>query len=226
MSKPSYISIGYSSGSGDKNNNSVTCAANPTTGRNGRSGSFTVKTNSNSKSVVINVEQAGKDLFASTPQDNYNVGASGGTYSFDITTNAKSITISVPNNSPITITGLSYNGTQGTIASGGKSATITPSGDPGASAQYTLSVTATIGSTTDTSGRSSTLTIQGTPTSGSAQTLKTVTLSQSGASEYLKVKNSSDVYFTPDGAATTITFPASGGTDTIDIESNTNWTIV
>lgn len=222
MSKPSYITIGQSSGSGNKSNNSVTCAANPTTGRNGRSGSFTVKTNNNSKSVVINVEQAGKDIFASTPQSSYNIGSSGGNYSFNITTNVRKLLVVLDNNSPITITGLSYNGTQGTIDSGGKSANIQPNGDPGASAQYNVAFTASIPSTQSISGASYTLIIKD---YDSDTELYRVTLSQSGASEYLKVKNSSNVYFDPDGVATTITFPASGGTDTINVESNTNWTI-
>lgn len=223
MSKPSYITLGYSSGSGDQTNNSVTCAANPTTGRNGRSGSFTVKTNSNSKSVVINVEQDGKEIFASTPQSSYNIGSSGGNYSFNITTNVRRLLVVLDSNPPITITGLSYNGTPGTIDSGGKSANIQPSGDPGASAQYNVAFTASIPSTQSTAGGSYTLIIKD---YDSNTELYRVTLSQSGASEYLKVKNSSNVYFTPDGVATTITFPASGGTDTINIESNTNWTIV
>lgn len=219
---PNYISFQHNSGNGNSSN-AITCAANPTTGRNGRSGTFTVRTTSQSKSIVINVEQAGKDLFASTPQGSYNVGASGGTYSFNITTNVRKLLVVLDNNSPITITGLSYSGTQGTINSGGKSANIQPNGDPGASAQYVVAFIATIPATQDIGGGSYDLIIKD---YDSDTELYRVSLNQSGAAEDLKVKNSNNVYFQPDGNATTITFPASGGTDTISVISNTNWEIV
>lgn len=228
MAKPGYVTITPSSGQGNRSNISVVLAAH--TGRGNRSGTAVVAITG--KSANVGIVQTGKPLFVSSPSSSYsssNISYGGNSfegYRFNITTNAKSLSVAVPQNSPLTIKGLSGSVGSGTTIDGGKSFELIPQGDPGNDNEYTVEVVLEIESNPSATSRYYDIAIVGTGQYSSDMASMTVRLNQDAGAIQLKVKSvEDDDYFSPDGEVTTINFSASGETKYINIESNTSWTI-
>ena len=202
MAYASWLSPSKTSGSGSDTVNVSATSSN--TGRNARSTTITFKA-ANCPDVARTVNQAGKTEFVSI-QSTGSVSKSGGTLTLTGTSNSSKLTFTLGSGGTLSLTLPSSYTAAGASTDNGEAIT----GDPGASAEYSFSITfSNIGENTtideltkqvvvtDNAGNSSTCTV--TQAAGDA------TLSVSPASVDLPWDASTSASFT--------------------VTSNTNWTV-
>lgn len=203
---PSYLSWVPKTGTG--NAQIKINSANPYTGRTDRrtaiSGKIVGKTNT---VRVIVIEKAANEFI--TPDGlTINVAKGGETIHVTGKSNSKLLTFTWKTNFGIAnVTSFKVNSS--TAATSGTAIT----GDPGATGEYTYDVTVVVPKNETITARSATLEIKG---EGST-VVKTITITQALGDSYL--------YLNSQGTTTaTITIPAGGGAQTLEILSNDEWT--
>lgn len=202
MAEISWITIDKKSGSGNSTIN-VTAAAH--TGRTARSGTIVVKTAGTAGSAVtknVAVTQNLRPVFVTKGAD-ASVTATNVTKDITFTTNSQSFKVTCTGG---TVGAVKVNGAAVTAASG----TYTPSGDPGATARYSVTVTVTFPVNTTVQAKKITTTLtDATTTSATAN----VVITQAAANSNLTV------------SPETLTFAYTGESKTFSITSNDSWTI-
>ena len=188
-------------------NDTVSWSASAHTGREARQTTATFAA-SGVESKTLTIIQSGKTEFVSFDSATAAVDKAGGTLTITGTSNSSKLTFALTGTNgigltlPSTYLANSVNTNNGTSISG----------DPGASQQYTFSITFTgIDENTTISSKTSQLTV--TPNSGSSAA-QTCTITQAAGDAYLTI------------SPTTITIPAAGTpAQSVTVSSNTNWTI-
>lgn len=188
-------------------NDTVSWSATAHTGREARQTTATFAA-SGVESKTLTIIQSGKTEFVSFDSSTAAVDKAGGTLTITGTSNSSKLTFALTGTNgigltlPSTYLANSVNTNNGTAISG----------DPGASQQYTFSITFTgIDENTTISSKTSQLTV--TPNSGSSAAV-TCTITQAAGDAYLTI------------SPTTITIPAAGTpAQSVTVSSNTNWTI-
>lgn len=202
MAEISWITIDKKSGSGNQTIN-VTAAAH--TGRLARSGTIVVKTAGTAGSAVtknVAVTQNLRPVFV-TKGSNANVAASAVTKDITFTTNSKTFKVACTGG---TVGAVKVNSAAVTASSG----TYTPTGDPGATARYTVTITVTFPANTTVTAKTITTTLTDSTT---ASATASVAITQAAANSNLTVN--------PE----TLTFAYAGESKTFTITSNDSWTI-
>lgn len=199
MAKPAWLTLNPTSGSG---NGSVSCVAAAYTGRTNRSGAITVTT-AGSKTATVSVTQTGKAIFV-TAGRNQSAPATATTVTVQFTTNVQKFKVTPA--SGATISSVKVNGAAVTASSG----IYIPSGDPGASAQYSVEVAITFAANTAVTAKTFTVKLEDSVT---ASVSGTVTITQAAAASSISV------------APTTLTFSAAGETKSFSVTSNDSWTV-
>ena len=204
MAYASWASPNKTSGNG---NDTVSWSASEHTGRSSRTTTATFSA-SGVESKTLTIVQSGKTEFVSFTSSTAAVDKTGGTLTITGTSNSSKLTFALTGTNGIGLT-LPSSYTANSVSTTNGSA-IT--GDPGATQQYTFSITfSNIGENTTISSKTSQLTV--TPNSGSSDAV-TCTITQAAGDAYLT--------FSP----TTITIPAAGTpAQSVSVSSNTNWTI-
>jgi len=203
---PSYLSWVPKTGTGNKE-----ITINSTTPYKGRSNRITaisgkIVGKSNSVTVTV-VETAAAEYI--TPNDlSINVTKDGGTIHVTGKSNSKILTFKWGTNFGLSnVTSYKVNGS--IAATSGTAIT----GDPGSNAEYTYDVTISVPKNETITARSATLEIKG----EGASVVKTITITQALGDSYL--------YLNLRGTTTaTITIPAGGGAQTLNVLSNDTWT--
>ena len=188
-------------------NDSVSWTANPHTGREARQ-TTAVFAASGVESKTLTIIQSGKTEFVSFDDATAAVDKAGGTLTITGTSNSSKLTFALTGTNgiglvlPSSYSANSVNTNNGTAISG----------DPGASQQFTFSITFTgIAENTTIDSLVSQLTV--TPNSGSSAA-QTCTITQAAGDAYLTI------------SPATITIPAAGTpAQSVTVSSNTNWTI-
>lgn len=188
-------------------NDTVSWSATAHTGREARQTTATFAA-SGVESKTLTIIQSGKTEFVSFDDATASVDKAGGTLTITGTSNSSKLTFALTGTNgiglvlPSTYKANSVNTNNGTAISG----------DPGASQQYTFSITFTnIPENTSISSLTSQLTV--TPNSGSSAA-QTCTITQAAGDAYLTI------------SPNTITIPAAGTpAQSVTVSSNTNWTI-
>lgn len=204
MAYASWANPNKTSGNG---NDTVSWSASAHTGREARQTTATFAA-SGVESKTLTIIQSGKTEFVSFDSATAAVDKTGGTLTITGTSNSSKLTFALTGTNgiglvlPSSYTANSVNTNNGTAISG----------DPGASQQYTFSITFTnIAENTTISSLTSQLTV--TPNSGSSAAV-TCTITQAAGDAYLTI------------SPTTITIPAAGTpAQSVTVSSNTNWTI-
>ena len=204
MAYASWANPNKTSGNG---NDTVSWSATAHTGREARQTTATFAA-SGVESKTLTIIQSGKTEFVSFDSATAAVDKAGGTLTITGTSNSSKLTFALTGTNgiglvlPSSYTANSVNTNNGTAISG----------DPGASQQYTFSITFTgIDENTTISSKTSQLTV--TPNSGSSAA-QTCTITQAAGDAYLTI------------SPTTITIPAAGTpAQSVSVSSNTNWTI-
>lgn len=199
MAKPAWITASPTSGTGN-GTSSITAPAY--TGRNQRTGTITVTTNSG-QTATIAVTQSALAAFV-TAGGNQSISATATVATVTFTSNVQAFKVTPTRGA--SITSVKVNGTAVT-ASGG---VYTPSGDPGGSAQYTVEIAVSVPANTTITAKTFTVKLEHSTT---ASISGTVTINQSAGSSSISV------------SPTSLTFTAGGETKTINITSNDSWTI-
>lgn len=201
MAKPTWLNTSKTSGSG--NDTVAVSTLTPFTGRVARSGILTFRASGvTDKTVTVN--QAGKPEFV-TIQSAATVAQAGGSVTITGTSNSSKLTFSLGTGTLTLTLPSNYTANSASTANG---AAIT--GDPGAAAEYTFSITITdIGANSGTSE----LTRQVTVTANGAQTA-TCLVTQAAGVATLSV------------SPTTIELTWEGTAQNITVTSNTTWEII
>lgn len=200
MAYASWVTPNKVSGSGD---DTVSWTGSAHTGRNSRSTTATFAA-SGVESKTLTIVQAGKTEFVDM-DDTAAVSKSGGTVTISGTSNSSKLTFTLTGSNNIgLVLPASYTANSVTTNNG---AAIT--GDPGATQQYTFTITFTgIDENTSVNALTSQLTV-----TDNAGHTDTCTITQAAGDAYLTISPS------------TITIPAAGTAQSVSVSSNTSWTI-
>lgn len=200
MAYASWVTPNKTSGSG---NDSVSWTGSAHTGRSSRTTTATFAA-SGVESKTLTIIQAGKTEFVDI-DDTASVSKSGGTLTITGTTNSSKLTFSLTGSNDIgLVLPASYLANSVSTNNGAAIA-----GDPGASQQFTFSITFTgIGENTSIDALVSQLTV--TTNNG---TTDTCTITQAAGDAYLTI------------SPTTINLDAAGTAVSVSVSSNTSWTI-
>lgn len=203
---PSYLSWVPKTGTGNKQItiNSTT----PYKGRTNRTTEIPGKIVGKSNSVTVTVVETAAAEYITPNGLSINVAKGGETIHVTGKSNSKILTFTWKTNFGLpAVTSYKVNGSV-TATSG-----TAISGDPGAKAEYTYDVTIVVPKNETITARSATLEIKGEGTS----VVKTITITQALGDSYL--------YLNSQGTTTaTITIPAGGGAQTLNVLSNDEWT--
>lgn len=203
MAKPSWLSVTPTSGSG---NGTISNSSSAHTGRVKREGVVTVQGNGVTNSDTYQVIQPPLAEFVKYDDTDGNIAVSkdGGKVTITGKSNSAKLTFAwVGSNNGVTLP-TSYTAAGQTTSNG---ASI--SGDPGAVAEYEWNIALTFPANETTATVERTLKV----TAGGGQTAQ-IKLNQTAGDAYLSV--------TP----TEITIPQEGGTVTVQVTSNTSWTVL
>lgn len=204
MAYASWANPNKTSGNG---NDTVSWSASAHTGREARSTTATFAA-SGVESKTLTIIQSGKTEFVSFDSATAAVDKTGGTLTITGTSNSSKLTFALTGTNGIgLVLPSSYTANSVTTNNG---TAIT--GDPGASQQYTFSITfSNIDENTTISSKTSQLTV--TPNSGSSAAA-TCNITQAAGDAYLTISPNS------------ITIPAAGTpAQSVSVSSNTNWNI-
>jgi len=201
MAYASWVEPNKTSGSG---NDTVSWTGSAHTGRTARQTTATFSA-SGVESKVLTIIQAGKTEFVEM-SDTATVSKTGGTVTISGTSNSSKLTFSLTGTDNIGLT-LPSTYTANSVSTSNGAAI---SGDPGATQQYSFSITFTsIGENTSISSLSSQLTV-----TDNAGHTDTCTITQAAGDAYLTI------------SPTTINLTAAGVADnSVTVTSNTSWSI-
>lgn len=199
MAYSSWVTPSKVSGSG---NDTVSWTGAVHTGRNSRT-TTAVFSASGVENKVLTINQAGKTEFVSI-DSTASINKDGGTLTINGTSNSSKLTFSLANNNiglvlPSKYTAGGVQSTSGTAITG----------DPGASQQYSFSITF---SNIDENTTIDDITSQLTVTANGGQTA-TCTITQAAGDAYLSI------------SPTTIELTAAGTAVSVTVTSNTSWTV-
>lgn len=203
---PSYLSWVPKTGTGNKQ--VVINSASPYKGRANRTTEIPGKVVGKSNSVTVTVVETAAAEYITPDGLSINVAKSGETIHVTGKSNSKILTFTWKTNFGLpAVTSYKVNGsvsaTSGTAIAG----------DPGANSEYTYDVTIVVPKNETITARSATLEIKG----EGASVVKTITITQALGDSYL--------YLNSQGTTTaTITIPAGGGAQTLNVLSNDEWT--
>lgn len=203
---PSYLSWVPKTGTG---NQQITInSTTPYKGRSNRTTEIPGKIVGKSNSVTVTVVETAAAEYITPDGLSINVVKGGETIHVTGKSNSKILTFNWKTNFGLpAVTSYKVNGSV-TATSG-----TAISGDPGAKAEYTYDVTIVVPKNETITARSATLEIKG----EGASVVKTITITQALGDSYL--------YLNSQGTTTaTITIPAGGGAQTLNVLSNDEWT--
>lgn len=200
MAYASWVTPSKTTGSG---NDSVSWTGSPHTGRSSRTTTATFSA-SGVESKTLTIIQSGLAEFVNIDSA-ASVSKTGGSVTISGTSNSSKLTFSITGTDNIGLTlPATYTANSASTSNG---AAI--SGDPGASAQYSFSITFTnIAENTSISSLTSQITV----TTNNATTA-TCDITQAAGDAYLTI------------SPTTITIPAAGTAQSVSVSSNTSWSI-
>lgn len=204
MAYASWANPNKTSGNG---NDTVSWSASEHTGRLQRETDATFSA-SNVENKTLHIIQSGKTEFVSFSSATAAVEKTGGTLTITGTSNSSKLTFALTGTNGIGLVLPSSYSANSVNTNNGSAIT----GDPGATQQYTFSITfSNIAENTTISSLTSQLTV--TPNSGSSAAV-TCTITQAAGDAYLTI------------SPNTITIPAAGTpAQSVTVSSNTNWTI-
>ena len=204
MAYASWANPNKTSGNG---NDTVSWSASEHTGRVQRTTTASFSA-SGVESKTLTIVQTGKTEFVSFSSATATVDKTGGTLTISGTSNSSKLTFALTGTNGIGLTLPSTYTAAGASTSNGTAIT----GDPGASQQYSFSITFTgIDENTTIASKTSQLTV--TPNSGSGDAV-VCTITQAAGDAYLTI------------SPNTITIPAAGTpAQSVSVSSNTNWSI-
>ena len=203
---PSYLSWVPKTGTG---NNQITInSTTPYKGRSNRTTQISGKIVGKSNSVTVTVVETAAAEYITPDGLSINVAKGDETIHVIGKSNSKILTFTWKTNFGIAnVTSFNVNGS--TTATSGTAIT----GDPGATGEYTYDVTVVVPKNETINTRSATLEIKG----EDASVVKTITIIQALGDSYLYLNLQGKI-------ATTVTIPQNGGSCTLRVLSNDEWT--
>lgn len=205
-----WLTVTPDSGSG---NGSLDVSVSSYSGRTSKQVSFRVVGTGGGEGTV-NVTQSGLSEFVTFSSGTAEIGKEGGTLQLSGTSNSTALTFSVKEGGSLVLTApATYTVLEEAVNNG----EAVP-GDPGASATYGWTIEFTVPENTTTGSLTCTVEVSDAGGSAAGSNIHSCVVTQAAGDAYVYVgaMNQSSV---------SITLPAAGGSDTVQVFSNTDWTV-
>lgn len=207
-----WLTVTPDSGDG---NGSLDVSVSSYSGRVSKQTGFQVQSTDGSSTATVSVTQEGLGEFVTFSSGTAEIGKEGGTLQLSGTSNSTALTFSIAEGgSLVLVAPATYTVLEEAVNNG----EAVP-GDPGASATYGWSISFVIPENTTTGSLTCTVEVAdagGSAAAGGNIHSCVVTQAAGDAYVYVGAMNQSSV---------SITLPAAGGSDTVDVFSNTDWTV-
>lgn len=207
-----WLTVTPDSGDG---NGSLDVSVSSYSGRVSKQTGFQVQSTDGSSTATVSVTQEGLGEFVTFSSGTAEIGKEGGTLQLSGTSNSTALTFSIAEGgSLVLVAPATYTVLEEAVNNG----EAVP-GDPGASATYGWSISFVIPVNTTTGSLTCTVEVAdagGSAAAGGNIHSCVVTQAAGDAYVYVGAMNQSSV---------SITLPAAGGSDTVDVFSNTDWTV-
>lgn len=207
-----WLTVTPDSGDG---NGSLDVSVSSYSGRVSKQTGFQVQSTDGSSTATVSVTQEGLGEFVTFSSGTAEIGKEGGTLQLSGTSNSTALTFSIAEGgSLVLVAPATYTVLEEAVNNG----EAVP-GDPGASATYTWTIEFTVPENATTGSLTCTVEVAdagGSAAAGGNIHSCVVTQAAGDAYVYVGAMNQSSV---------SITLPAAGGSDTVDVFSNTDWTV-
>lgn len=206
-----WLTVTPDSGDG---NGSLSVSATSYGGRESKQTSFKVQSTDGGSTATVNVTQSGLAEFVTFSSGTAEIGKEGGTLQLSGTSNSTALTFSVKEGGSLVLTApATYKVLEEDVNNG----EAVPD-DPGASASYGWTIEFTVPANATTGSLTCTVEVSDAGGSAAGSNIHSCVVTQAAGDAYVYVgaMNQSSV---------SITLPAAGGNDTVQVFSNTDWTV-
>lgn len=206
-----WLTVTPDSGDG---NGSLSVSATSYGGRESKQTSFKVQSTDGGSTATVNVTQEGLSEFVTFSSGTSSIGKEGGTLQLTGTSNSTALTFSIEEGGSLKLTApATYKVLKKDVDNG--EAIV---GDPGASATYGWSISFAVPANMTTGSLTCTVTVADAGSSEAGKNIHSCVVTQAAgdAYVYVGVMNQSSI---------SVTLPAAGGNDTVEVLSNTTWAV-
>lgn len=206
-----WLTVTPDSGDG---NGSLDVSVSSYSGRVSKQTGFQVQSTDGSSTATVSVTQEGLGEFVTFSSGTAEIGKEGGTLQLSGTSNSTALTFSIAEGGSLTLVApATYTVLEEPVNNG----EAVPD-DPGASAQYTWTIEFTVPENATTGALTCTVEVADAGGSAAGANIHSCVVTQAAGDAYVYVgaMNQSSV---------SITLPAAGGRDSVQVFSNTDWTV-
>lgn len=206
-----WLTVTPDSGNG---NGSLSVSASSYSGRESKQTSFKVQSTDGGSTATVNVTQEGLAEFVTFSSGTAEIGKEGGTLQLSGTSNSTALTFSIEEGGSLTLAEPATYKVLAKDVNNGEAI----EGDPGASATYGWSISFVVPENMTTGSLTCTVTVADAGGSEAGENIHSCVVTQAAGDAYVYVgaMNQSSV---------SVTLPAVGGNNTVQVFSNTNWEV-
>lgn len=206
-----WLTVTPESGDG---NGSLSVSAASYGGRNSKQTSFKVQSTDGVSTATVNVTQEGLGEFVTFSSGTSSIGKEGGSLQLTGTSNSTALTFSIEKGGSLKLTApATYKVLEKNVDNG-----EAIEGDPGASATYGWSISFEVPKNMTTGSLTCTVTVADAGSSEAGENIHSCVVTQAAGDAYVYVGAMSQ-------SSVSVTLPAAGGNDTVQVFSNTNWEV-
>lgn len=206
-----WLTVAPDSGDG---NGSLSVSATSYGGRNSKQTSFKVQSTDGSSTATVNVTQEGLGEFVTFSSGTAAINKEGGTLQLTGTSNSTALTFSIEEGGSLKLTEPATYKVQEKDVNNGEAVPD----DPGASATYAWSISFEVPANMTTGSLTCTVTVADAGGSEAGENIHSCVVTQAAGDAYVYVGAMSQ-------SSVSVTLPAAGGNDTVQVFSNTNWEV-
>lgn len=206
-----WLTVTPDSGDG---NGSLSVSATSYGGRDSKQTSFKVQSTDGSSTATVNVTQEGLAEFVTFSSGTAAINKEGGTSQLSGTSNSTALTFSIEEGGSLKLTApATYKVLEKDVNNG-----EAVEGDPGASATYGWSISFEVPENMTTGSLTCTVTVADAGGSEAGENIHSCVVTQAAGDAYVYVGAMSQ-------SSVSVTLPAAGGNDTVQVFSNTTWEV-
>lgn len=207
-----WLTVTPDSGDG---NGSLDVSVSSYSGRVSKQTSFKVQSTDGISTATVNVTQEGLAEFVTFSSGTAEIGKEGGTLQLSGTSNSTALTFSIEEGGSLVLTAPpTYTVLEEQVNNG----EAVP-GDPGASATYGWSISFTVPENQTTGALTCTVKVSDAGSSEAGENIHSCVVTQAAGDAYVYVGAMSQ-------SSVSVTLPAAGGNDTVQVFSNTSWAVL
>lgn len=206
-----WLTVTPDSGDG---NGSLSVSVSSYGGRESKQTSFKVQSTDGGSTATVSVTQEGLGEFVTFSSGTSSIGKEGGTLQLTGTSNSTALTFSIEEGGSLVLTEpATYKVLEKDVNNG-----EVIEGDPGASATYSWSISFEVPANMTTGSLTCTVTVADAGGSEAGANIHSCVVTQAAGDAYVYVGAMSQ-------SSVSVTLPAAGGNDTVQVFSNTTWAV-